>query len=119
MGSLARSTTEPTIRVLPLHNGIDRPKHREGHSLSTPIARKKTQVPLLVIGIDADLQRAQRLQRPKHKPRLARILARVACGKTLDEIAHKELEMRPFIQDASADTVEWDLSLEDVLGVGL
>jgi len=75
---------------------------------------------LLVIGIDGDLQRAERLQRPEHEPRLARILTDVACREALDEVAHEELEVRFLVQNASAGAaVEWDVCLEDVLGVGL
>jgi len=78
---------------------------------------------LLVIGIDGDLQRAERLQRPEHEPRLARILTDVARREALDEVAHEELEVRFLVQNAStgaADAaVERDVRLEDVLGVGL
>jgi hypothetical protein len=78
------------------------------------------ETPLLVIGIDGDLQRAERLQRPEHEPRLARILTDVARGEALDEVAHEELEVRFLVQDASAGVVGRDVvRLEDVLGVGL
>ena len=58
---------------------------------------KKKKVPLLIVGIHGDLQRAQRLQRPEHEPRLARILADVARGEALDEVAHEELEVRLLV----------------------
>ena len=83
--------------------------------------RKKIRLPLLGVGIDGDLQYAERLQRPEHEPRLARILAHVARGEALNKVAHEKLQVGLFVQDGSvwAAAAERDMPLEDELGVGL
>ena len=103
-------------------NGNSHSAYKVLHARTTEDGEGETQEtpPLLVIGIDGDLQRAERLQRPEHEPRLARILTDVPRGEALHEVAHEELEVRFLVQDASASAVGRDVvRLEDVLGVGL
>jgi hypothetical protein len=81
-------------------------------------ARRQQQAPLLGVGIDGDLQRAERLDSPEHEPRLARILAHVARWEALDEVAHEERQVRLLVQD-QFDVVERDFVLQYVFSVGL
>ena len=116
MCGLPWSTTKPAVGVLPVHDSIDRPKHTSIQHSAT--RRRRRRAPLLGIRIDGDLERAERLERPEHEPRLARILAHVACWEALDEIADEKLQVRILVQDSSA-TVWRELLLQGLFGVGL
>jgi hypothetical protein len=99
MCDLPWPTTKPTVGVLPLHDSIDRPDHTQSISVRGLGKRQDgRQVPLLGVRIEADLQRAERLDRPEHEPWLARVLAHVARWEALDEVPHEELQVRFLVQ---------------------
>ena len=54
--------------------------------------------PLLISGIQPDLQHTECLERPEKKPWLARILTRVPLRETLDEVPYKKLHVYGFVQ---------------------
>src|SRR5437016_3644303 len=95
MCGLPRTSSEPTLRMLPCHDLVNYPSQL----VNTPKRQSKSFTsPLFVPWIQRNLQHAEALHRPEQQPWLTRVLADVSRWKSLDEIPYKELHVRILLE---------------------
>lgn len=92
MRRLSRSTTKPTLWMLPCQNLVDRAEN--GQDVSRTVRyHRRSHAPLLVVGVQDDAHHAETVECPVQEPGLAGILADVARWEALYEISDEKLEV--------------------------
>jgi len=95
MRGLSRTSSEPTLRVLPRHDLVNHPSHVVNPPNRLP---KSFNSPLLVPRIQPNLQHTEPLYCPEQQPWLTGVLADVFCWESLDKIPYKELHVRILLE---------------------